>query len=100
MINEIYTFDNIVDIETQNEIEKYVYNKNLDWNIQQNITNSAGIHTNYSFPAQVLREVNIDKNILKFTDIIIDNTLNKINKKLAKKYLVVISIGERTSLSI
>jgi hypothetical protein len=91
MINEIYTFDNIVNIEIQNEIEKYVYNKNLDWNTIHNRTNSVGIHRNYSFPAQVLREVNIDKNILKFIDNVIDNTLNKINKKLAKKYRIKIN---------
>jgi hypothetical protein len=91
MINEIYTFDNIVDIEIQNEIENYVYNKNLDWNSIQNVTNTAGIHTNYSFPADVLLEVKIDNNILKFIDIIIDNSLNKINKKLAKKFRIKIN---------
>jgi len=91
MINEIYTFDNIVDIEIQNEIENYVYNKNLDWNSIQNVTNTAGIHTNYSFPADILSEVKIDNNILKFIDIIIDNSLNKINKKLAKKYRIKIN---------
>ena len=91
MINEIYTFDNIIDVEIQNEIEKYVYNKNLHWNIRKNITNSSGIHTNYSFPAQVLTDVNIDENILKFIDNIIDNALNKINKKLAKKYRIIIN---------
>jgi hypothetical protein len=91
MINEIYTFDNIVDIEIQNEIENYVYNKNLDWNSIQNVTNTAGIHTNYSFPADVLSEDKIDNNILKFIDIIIDNSLNKINKKLAKKYRIKIN---------
>jgi len=91
MINEIYTFDNIVDIEIQNEIENYVYNKNLDWNSIQNVTNTAGIHTNYSFPAEVLSEDRIDKNILKFIDIIIDNSLNKINKKLAKKFRIKIN---------
>jgi len=91
MISEIYTFDNIVDIEIQNEIENYVYDKNLNWNIQKNITNSSGIHKNYSFPAQVLSEVNIDKNILEFIDIVIDNSLNKINKKLAKKYRIKIN---------
>jgi hypothetical protein len=90
MINEIYTFDNIVNVEIQNEIEKYVYNKNLHWNIYKNIT-SVGIHTNYSFPAQVLKEVNIDENILKFIDDIIDYALNKINKKLAKKYRIKIN---------
>jgi len=91
MINEIYTFDNIVDIEIQNQIENYVYNKNLDWNSIQNVTNTAGIHTNYSFPADVLSEDKIDNNILKFIDIIIDNSLNKINKKLAKKYRIKIN---------
>ena len=91
MINEIYSFDNIVDMEIQNEIEKYVSNKNLDWNSIQNVTNTTGIHMNYSFPAQVLGEVDIDKNILKFIDIIIDNSLNRINKKLAKKYRIKIN---------
>jgi hypothetical protein len=91
MINEIYTFDNIVDIKIQNEIENYVYNKNLQWNIEKNITNSCGIHTNYLFPAIVHGELNIDKNILKFIDIIINNSLNKINKKLAKKYRIKIN---------
>ena len=91
MINEIYSFDNIVDIEIQNEIEKYVYNKNIYWDAKTNITKSGGTNTNYSFPAQVLAEVNIDKNILKFIDIIIDNSLNKINKKLAKKYRIKIN---------
>jgi hypothetical protein len=91
MINEIYTFDNIVDIEIQNEIEKYVYNKNLHWDSKRNITNSSDIDANYSFPAQVLGEADIDKNILKFIDIIIDNSLNKINQKLAKKYRIKIN---------
>jgi hypothetical protein len=91
MINEIYSFDNIVDIEIQNEIEKYVYDKNLHWDIKTNITKNEGINTNYSFPAQVISPPHIDKNILKFIDIIIDNSLNMINKKLVKKYRIKIN---------
>jgi hypothetical protein len=91
MINEIYSFDNIVDVEIQNQIEKYVYDKNLDWDIKTNITKNEGINTNYSFPAQVISPPHIDKNILKFIDIIIDNSLNMINKKLVKKYRIKIN---------
>ena len=91
MINEIYSFDNIIDIEIQNEIEKYVYDKNLHWDIKTNITKNEGINTNYSFPAQVISPPHIDKNILKFIDIIIDNSLNMINKKLVKKYRIKIN---------
>lgn len=87
MINEIYTFDNIVNIEIQNEIEKYVYDKNLNWEIKTNKKNTDGVITK-SFPAQVISSNNIDENILKFIDIIIDNSLNKINKKLLKKYRI------------
>ena len=91
MINEIYSFDNIVDIQIQNEIEKYVYDKNLNWDIKTNIIKKEGIDTNYSFPGQIISPPHIDKNILKFIDIIIDNSLNKINKKLAKKYRIKIN---------
>jgi hypothetical protein len=91
MINEIYSFDNIVDIQIQNEIEKYVYDKNLNWDIKTNIIKKEGIDTNYSFPGQIISPPHIDKNILKFIDIIIDNSLNMINKKLVKKYRIKIN---------
>jgi hypothetical protein len=91
MINEIYSFDNIVDIQIQNEIEKYVYDKNLNWDIKTNIIKNEGINTNYSFPGQIISPPHIDKNILKFIDIIIDNSLNMINKKLVKKYRIKIN---------
>ena len=91
MINEIYSFDNIVDIQIQNEIEKYVYDKNLNWDIKTNIIKNEGIDTNYSFPGQIISPPHIDKNILKFIDIIIDNSLNMINKKLVKKYRIKIN---------
>ena len=87
MINEIYTFDNIVDIEIQNEIENYVYDKNLNWEIKTNVKKTDGVITK-SFPAQVISTNNINENILKLIDIIIDNSLNKINKKLLKKYRI------------
>jgi hypothetical protein len=87
MINEIYTFDNIVDIEIQNEIENYVYDKNLNWEIKTNVKKTDGVITK-SFPAQVISTNDINKNILKLIDIIIDNSLNKINKKLLKKYRI------------
>ena len=87
MINEIYTFDDIVNIEIQNEIEKYVYDKNLHWEIKTNIKKTDGVITK-SFPAQVISTNGIDENILKLIDTIIDNSLNKINKKLLKKYRI------------
>lgn len=91
MINEIYSFDDIVDIEIQNEIEKYVHDKDLQWDTFKNVTESDGIHTNYSFPAKVLVEDKINKNILEFIDIIINNSLDKINRKLLKKYRIKIN---------
>jgi hypothetical protein len=91
MIDEIYTFDDVVDIEIQDSIEKYVYDENVQWDILKNVTKLDGIHENYSFPAKVIPEANIDKNILKFIDIIINNSLNKINKKLLKKYRIKIN---------
>lgn len=85
MINEIHIFDDIVDIEIQNKIETYVYDKNVVWEEVSNITSTKESHAAYSFPAKVLYN-NLDKNILKLIDIIIDTSLSKIDKKLLQKY--------------
>ncbi len=91
MIGEIYTFDSVVDTEIQDEIEKYVYDENTEWEILKNITKTDGIHANYSFPAKVIPEWFISKDVLKFIDLIIENSLKKINKKLSRKYRVKIN---------
>ena len=91
MINEIYTFDDIVNSEIQNELQTYVHNKNLQWDDIKNITSEEPVHTAYLFPANVLVNKKIDKNILKLINIIINNSLLKINKKLLKKYRIKIN---------
>jgi hypothetical protein len=90
MINEIYIFDNIVDTKIQNKIEAYVYDKTIIWEEISNITSNTAAHQSYSFPAEVL-STQIDKDILKLIDIIINNSLAKINKKLLLKYRVKIN---------
>jgi hypothetical protein len=91
MINQIYTFDDIVNSEIQNELQTYVHNENLQWEDVGNITGVEYSHEEYSFPAKVLISETIDENILKLINIIIDNSLLKINKKLLKKYRVKIN---------
>jgi hypothetical protein len=91
MIGEIYTFDGVIDTEIQDEIEKYVYDENTQWETLKNVTKLDGVHTNYSFPAKVIPEAIINKDVLKFIDLIIENSLNKINKKLLKRYRVKIN---------
>jgi hypothetical protein len=90
MIDEIYIFDNIVDIKIQDKIKTYVYNKTILWEEISNITANTAAHQSYSFPAKVI-STQIDKDIIKLIDIIIDTSLSKIDKKLLQKYRVKIN---------
>jgi hypothetical protein len=91
MIDQIYTFDDIVSIEIQNELQTYVQNQNLQWLDVKNITGVDYDHEKNLFPAKVLVDEKTDENILKLIDIIIDSSLLKINKKLLKKYRIKIN---------
>jgi hypothetical protein len=91
MIDNIYIFDDIVNIEIQNKLEEYAFNRNVKWELKKNITGGHDIFQKDTFPAKVIGEKNIDVNILKLIDLIINNVLLKLNKKLLKKYRIKIN---------
>ena len=91
MIDNIYIFDDIVNIEIQNKLEEYVFNRNVKWELKKNITADGPGFQKYIFPANVIGEKDIDVNILKLIDLIINNVLLKLNKKLLKKYRIKIN---------
>jgi hypothetical protein len=90
MIDNIYIFDDIVNIEIQNKLEEYAFNRNVKWELKKNITGGPDSQK-YTFPANVIGEKDIDVNILKLIDLIINNVLLKLNKKLLKKYRIKIN---------
>jgi hypothetical protein len=90
MIDNIYIFDDIVNIEIQNKLEEYAFNRNVKWELKKNITGGPGFQKD-TFPANVIGEKDIDVNILKLIDLIINNVLLKLNKKLLKKYRIKIN---------
>ncbi len=91
MITKIYTFDDIVLNSTQDKLESFVCDSELIWNDVPNITGKGSNFENYSFPAKVILENEINVEILKLIDVITENTMLKINEKFLQKYRIKIN---------
>jgi hypothetical protein len=88
MINEIFVFDDIIDVDSQNLIETYCKQSTHDWEHMKDITfleNDVTFEMN-QFPAKVLPSGRVDSIIDEIILKIQKNCVNKINLEYIKTY--------------
>jgi hypothetical protein len=92
MLKEVIILDDIIDIDAQILLSKYVLQSDLNWIHNKNITGEYGGTINtHTFPADVLSEERIDSNILEIIKDVQSKVCDILNKKLLKTYRVKIN---------
>jgi hypothetical protein len=92
MIDNIYTFDDIISYEEQMEIFNFVKTTDIEWIFMQNITGKYGSNEQTNFPANV-----IPKQIL--TNDSIKKIIEKIELKVIEKLNVNFEVNYRYKIN-
>lgn len=88
---EIFVFDDIIDLESQTQILNYFVNNHKEWHYFKKDVSHGDDHTHYdyTFPAWSIDaniKSNVDEDIVEIVKNIEKNALDKINLKLLKNY--------------
>ncbi len=87
MINQIYTFDDIITIEEQEQMLHFVTTTDLVWTFEKNITGHYGGKQDKYYPANVLPKIKLKNH---FIDSLINkiqvNATNKLNLNFIENY--------------